>query len=136
MVVRLLESSTNTQRKKSNSHAKFVVTPHRRSTVLVEHYTQGFHRELGSIGKPIRKKFSLNIQAPNVFGRSQVMRAEERQNPTLLYTTLERNQKLCRRHLRRESNRCLFGWPALFRSRGRGRENKAKDGVGVNVSWG
>jgi hypothetical protein len=134
MVVRLLASSINTRRNKSNIHAKFAVTPHRRSTVLIEHYTQRFHLELGRTGKLIRKKFLRNIQAPSVSGRNQVVRAEERRNPMLLYTTLERNQKFCRRRLRRESNRCLFGWPASFGPRGRGRENKANDGVGVNGS--
>jgi hypothetical protein len=134
MVVRLLASSTNTQRNKSNSHAKFAVTHHRRSTVLVEHYTQRFHWELGRTGKPICKKFSLNIQAPSVSGINQVVRAEERRNPTLLYTTLEHNQKFCRRRLRRESNRCLFGWPASLGPRGGDRENRAKDAAGVNGS--
>jgi hypothetical protein len=40
---------------------KFAVTPHRRSMVLVEHFTQRFHRELGRTREPIRKKLSLNI---------------------------------------------------------------------------
>jgi hypothetical protein len=57
---------------------KFAVTPHWRSTVLVEYYTQRFHWELGRTGKPIRKKFLLNIQTPSVSGRNQVMRAEEK----------------------------------------------------------
>jgi hypothetical protein len=61
MVVRLPASSTDTRRNKSNSHAKFIVTPHRRSTVLVKHPAQQFHRELGRIRESIRKKFSLNI---------------------------------------------------------------------------
>jgi hypothetical protein len=61
MVVILSASSTDTRRTKSNNHAKFAVTPHRRSTVLVEHPTQQFHRELGRIRESIRKKFSLNI---------------------------------------------------------------------------
>jgi hypothetical protein len=90
MVIRLLASSTNTRRNKSN--AKFIVTPHRRSTVLVEYSTQRFHRELGRTREPIRKKFSLNVQAPSISGRNQVMRAGERQNSTLLYTMLECNK--------------------------------------------
>jgi hypothetical protein len=40
MVVRLPASSTYTRGNKSNSHAKFAVTPYRRSTVLVKHPTQ------------------------------------------------------------------------------------------------
>jgi hypothetical protein len=70
-----------------------------RATVLVEHYTQRFHWELGRTRKPIRKKFSLNVQMPNVSRRNQVVRIEKKQNPALLYTMLERNQKFCRRRL-------------------------------------
>jgi hypothetical protein len=61
MVVRLPASSTNTRRNKSNSHAKFAVTPHQCSAVLVKYLTQRFHRKLGGIRESIRKKFSLNI---------------------------------------------------------------------------
>jgi hypothetical protein len=91
---------------------------------------------IGSWGElePIRKKFSLNIQMPSVTGRTQVVRVEKRRTSVLLYTMLECNQKLCRRRLRRESIRCFFGWPSSFGPRGRGRENKAEDSVGVNGS--
>jgi hypothetical protein len=109
MVIRLPASSTNTQRNKSNGHAKFAVTPHRHSTVLVEYSTQRFYWELGRTREPIRKKFSLNIRMPSVTGRNQVVSIEERWKSVLLYTTLECNQKFCRRRLRRESNRCFFG---------------------------
>jgi hypothetical protein len=40
MVVRLSTSSINTGGNKSNSNAKFVVTPHQHSTVLVKYPTQ------------------------------------------------------------------------------------------------
>jgi hypothetical protein len=36
------------------------------------------NRELGRIREPIRKKFSLNIQTPNITRRNQVVRTEER----------------------------------------------------------
>jgi hypothetical protein len=61
MVVRLPASSTDTMRNKSNNYAKFAVTPHRHSAVLVKYLTQQFHRKLGGIRESIRKKFSLNI---------------------------------------------------------------------------
>jgi hypothetical protein len=134
MVIKLPVSSTNTRRNKSNGNAKFAVTPHRCSTVLVEYSTQRFLRELGRTREPIHKKFSLNIQTPSVTRRNQVMRTEERWNSALLYTTLECNQNFCRRRLRRESNRCFFCWPSSFGPRGRGRENKAKDSVVINGS--
>jgi hypothetical protein len=89
MVVRLPTSSTNTRGNKSNDNAKFAVTPHRRSAVLVKYFTGRFHRKLGETRKSIRKKFLLNIQTASVIGRSYVVRAEERRNSALLYTTLE-----------------------------------------------
>jgi hypothetical protein len=61
MVVRLPASGIDTQRNKSNSHAKFAVTPHRCNTVLVKYLTQRFHRKLGGVRESIRKKFLLNI---------------------------------------------------------------------------
>jgi hypothetical protein len=81
MVIRLPASSTNTWRNKSNDHAKFAVTPHRRGTVLVEHYTQRFHWELGRTGKPIRKKFSLNVQMPTSL--EEIKSCIQRKNETL-----------------------------------------------------
>jgi hypothetical protein len=89
---------------------------------------------LGRTREPIRKEFSLNIQMPSITGRNQVVHTEERRNSMLLYTTLECNQKFCRRRLRRETNRCFFGWPSSFGPRGRGRENKAEDSVRINGS--
>jgi hypothetical protein len=78
MVIRLPVRSTNTQRNESNGNAKFAVTPHRRSAVLAKYSTQRFHQELGRTREVIRKKFSLNIQAPSVTGRNQVVHIEER----------------------------------------------------------
>jgi hypothetical protein len=43
-------------------------------------------------------------------------------------------KKLCRRRLRRMGSRCFFGWPSLFGSRGRVRENKAQDSIRINGS--
>jgi hypothetical protein len=65
-----LQVVKNTQRNKSNGNAKFAVTPHWRSTVLVEYSTQQFHQKLGRTREPIRKKFSLNVQTTNIIGRS------------------------------------------------------------------
>jgi hypothetical protein len=61
MVVRLPASSTDTRGNKSNSHAKFAATPHRRSTVLVKYPTQRFHWKLGRIRESIREKLSFNV---------------------------------------------------------------------------
>jgi hypothetical protein len=117
--------STNTQRNKSNGDAKFAITPHRCSTVLVKHFTQRFHRKLGRTRKSIRKKFLFDIQVSCVTRRSQILHAEEWRNPTFIHIAMEYNKKLHGRHLRREGSRCFLGWSSLFGSRGRIRENKA-----------
>jgi hypothetical protein len=125
MVIRLPTSSANTQRNESNGNAKPVVTPHRRSAVLVKYSTQRFHWELGRTGESIHKNFSFDIQMPSITRRNQVMRTEEGQNSALLHTVMEYNQKLCGRRLRRAGSRCFFSRPLPFRPRGRVRENKA-----------
>jgi hypothetical protein len=47
MVVGLPANSTDTRGNKSNSNAKFAVTPHQRSTVLVKYFT---NNSIGSWG--------------------------------------------------------------------------------------
>jgi hypothetical protein len=58
--------------------AKFATTPHRRSTVLVKHFTYRIHLKLGRTRKPIRKKLSFDVQAPNITRRGQILHAEKR----------------------------------------------------------
>jgi hypothetical protein len=65
-----LQAVQNTWGNKSNNNAKFAVTPHRRSAVLVKYLTQRFHQKLGGTREPIRKKFLLNIQTTSIIGRS------------------------------------------------------------------
>jgi hypothetical protein len=132
MVIRPPSSSTYTRRNKSNGDAKFAVTPHRRSTVLVKHLTQRFHWELGRTREPICKKFSFDIQSSSVLKRSQILHIEQGRNPMLIHTAVEHNKKFYRRHLRRADNRCFLSWPSPFGSFGRIRENKTQKSVGVN----
>jgi hypothetical protein len=134
MVIRLPTSSTNTRRNKSNDDAKPVVTPHRRSTVLVKHSTQRLYWKLGGTGESIYKKFLFDIQTSSVAIRSQVMHTEEGQNSMFVHTAVEYNKKNCGRRLWWTGSRCFFGWPSPFGSRGRVRENKAQDSVGTNGS--
>jgi hypothetical protein len=84
----------NTQRNKSNGDAKLAVTPHRRSTVLVKHSTQRFHRKLGRTRESIHKKFSFDIQTSSVARRNQVLHTEEGQNSMFIHTVVEYNKKL------------------------------------------
>jgi hypothetical protein len=88
-----------------------------------EHMLQAAIRSLGLIEDKLRGNL-LEKKATH-----HKERRKERQNPMLLHTTLECNQKFTRRRLRRESNRCFFGWPSSFGPRGRDRENIAKDSV-------
>jgi hypothetical protein len=53
MALRLLTGSKNTRRNKGNINAKFVVTPHRRSQVMVEQTRKRNDRKLGGTHKAI-----------------------------------------------------------------------------------
>jgi hypothetical protein len=132
MVVGLSAGSADTGGNKGDCNAKFAAAPHRRRTVLVEYPTQRIHRKLGGTRKSIHKKFSFHLQAPSVTGGSKSMCAEERRNATFLYITLEYNQKLSRRRLRRACNRRLFGRTSSLRSHGRNRKNKTYDSNRAN----
>jgi hypothetical protein len=77
VIIRLPSSSVNTWRNKSNGDAKFAITPHRRSTVLVKHFTQRFHGKLGRTRKSIHKKLSFNVQTSSVTRRSQILHAKK-----------------------------------------------------------
>jgi hypothetical protein len=70
VVIGLFAGSADIRGNKSDCNAKFAVKPHRRSMVLVEYPTQQINWKLGRTQKPIRKKFSFNIQAPSITGGS------------------------------------------------------------------
>jgi hypothetical protein len=132
MVIRLSVGSTDIGGNKGDCNAKFAATPHRHSMVLVKYSTQRIHRKLGGTQKSVRKKFSVNIQAPSITGGSQGVYAEERRKSTLLYTTLEYNQKFSRGRLRRTGNRCLYSRTSSLGSRGRNRKSKTYDSSRAN----
>jgi hypothetical protein len=64
MVVRLPTSSANIQGNKSNSNAKFAVTPHRRSAVLVKYFTQRFHRKWEELENQFARNFRSTYKRP------------------------------------------------------------------------
>jgi hypothetical protein len=64
MVVRLPASGTDIMRNKSNSHAKFATTLHRRSAVLVKYLTQRFHRKLGELESQFARNFRSTYKRP------------------------------------------------------------------------
>jgi hypothetical protein len=55
MALRLLAGSKNTRRNKGNSNAKFAITPHQRSQVMVEQIRKRNNRMLGGTHKVIYK---------------------------------------------------------------------------------
>jgi hypothetical protein len=55
MALRLLVGSKNTRRNKGNSNAKFAITPHRRSQVMVDQIRKRNNRKLGGNCKVIYK---------------------------------------------------------------------------------
>jgi hypothetical protein len=59
MALRLFTGSKNTRRNKGNSNAKFAITPHRRSQVMVEKL------ERGTIGswEELTKQFMSNFKS-------------------------------------------------------------------------
>jgi hypothetical protein len=71
MALRLLIGSKNTRRNKGNNNAKFAITPHQRSQVMVEQITKRNNRKLGGTHKAIYEQFQVNIQAASIDRRSQ-----------------------------------------------------------------
>jgi hypothetical protein len=85
MVVRLLASSTDTRRNKSNNHAKFAVTPHWRSAVLVEYITQRFHQKLGGIRVNSQEIFAQHISDQHHWKKSNRAYRKEMKLFALIY---------------------------------------------------
>jgi hypothetical protein len=53
MAIRLLAVNKNIRRDKANNNAKFAITPHRRSQVMVEQIRKRNNRKLGGTHKAI-----------------------------------------------------------------------------------
>jgi hypothetical protein len=71
MALGLFIGSKNIGRNKGNSNAKFAITPHRRSKVMVEEIRKRNNRKLGGAHKAIHKQLQVDIQAASVNRRSQ-----------------------------------------------------------------
>jgi hypothetical protein len=71
MALGLLTSSKNIGRNKGNSNAKFAITPHRRSKVMVEQIRKRNNWKLGGAHKAIHKQLQVGIQAVSINRRSQ-----------------------------------------------------------------
>jgi hypothetical protein len=89
---------------------------------------------IGSWGK-LENQFARNFCSTNKHPApiEEVKSCMQRKGETLRY--IQRwsiIKKLCRRCLRQAGSRCFFGWPSLFGSCGKFRENKAQNGVKIN----
>jgi hypothetical protein len=74
MALGLFTGSKNIGRNKGNSNAKFAITPHRRSKVMVEQIRKRNNWKLGGTHKAIHKQLQIDIQAASVDRRSQSLR--------------------------------------------------------------
>jgi hypothetical protein len=74
MALGLLISSKNIGRNKGNNNAKFAITPHRRSNVMVEQIRKRNNWKLGGTHKAIHKQLQVDIQMASVDRRSQSLR--------------------------------------------------------------
>jgi hypothetical protein len=68
MALRLLAGSKNTRRNKGNSNAKFAITPHRRSQVMVEQIRERNNRKLEELTKQFMSNFKSTYKRPASIG--------------------------------------------------------------------
>jgi hypothetical protein len=64
MALRLLAGSKNTRRNKGNNNAKFTITPHRHSQVMVEQIRKRNNRKLGGTHKEFTSNFKSTYKRP------------------------------------------------------------------------
>jgi hypothetical protein len=74
MALGLFTGSKNIGRNKGNNNAKFAISPHRRSKVMVEQIRKRNNLKLGGTHKAIHKQLQVDIQAASIDRRSQSLR--------------------------------------------------------------
>jgi hypothetical protein len=74
MALGLFIGSKNIGRNKGSSNAKFAITPHRRSKVMVEQIRKMNNWKLGGTHKAIHKQLQVDIQTTSFDRRSQSLR--------------------------------------------------------------
>jgi hypothetical protein len=70
MAFRLPASSKNIRRNQENRNAKFAVTPHRCSKVMVKQTRRGNNWKLGRTHKAIHEQLQVDVQAASIYRRS------------------------------------------------------------------
>jgi hypothetical protein len=99
MAFRLSTSSKTIRRNQGNNNAKFPITPHQCSKVMVKQTRKGNNWKLGGAHKTIYKQLQVNIQAASIDRRSQSLRAATRGDIKSMYSKMEYNQKFGSRSL-------------------------------------
>jgi hypothetical protein len=74
MDFRLSTSNKITGRNQGKSNAKFAITPHRRSKVMVEQIRKTNNWKLGGAHKAIYEQLQVDVQAASIHRRSQSLR--------------------------------------------------------------
>jgi hypothetical protein len=99
MAFRLSTSSKTIRRNQENSNAKFAITPHWCSKVMVKQVRKGNNWKLGGAHKTIYKQLQVDIQAASIHRRSQSLRTATRGDIKNIYPKVEHNQKFGSRSL-------------------------------------
>jgi hypothetical protein len=93
MAFRLSTSSKTIRRNQGNSNAKFAITPHQCSEIMVKQTRKGNNWKLGRAHNTIYKQLEVDIQAASIHRRSQSLRAATRGDVRSIYPKMEYNQK-------------------------------------------
>jgi hypothetical protein len=91
MAFRLSTSSKTIWRNQGNRNAKFTITPHRCSKVMVKQTMKGNNWKLGGAHKTIYKQLQVDIQAASIHRRSQSLRVATRGDIKSIYPKVEYN---------------------------------------------
>jgi hypothetical protein len=93
MALGLSASSTNIGRNQRNSYAKFAITPHQFSKVMVEQIGKINYRQLGRSHEAIYMQLQVDVQKTSIHRRSQSMCATTRRNAKGIHLKMESHQK-------------------------------------------
>jgi hypothetical protein len=93
MALGLFTGSKIIGRNKGNSNAKFAITAHWRSKVMVEQIRKKEQLELGGTHKAIHKQLQVDIQAASVDRRSQSLHTATQCDIKGVYPKVEHYQK-------------------------------------------
>jgi hypothetical protein len=132
MALGLPASSTNIRRNQRNSYAKFAITPHQHSKVMIEQIRKRNYRQLGRSHEAIYTQLQVDVQKTSVHRRSQGMCVATWRNAKGVHPKMESYQKFSSRSIRRESNRHVYRRLKTRRPSRRNGKNQAEDSIRSN----